>query len=90
MLQDVITLGLAVVGAGLGALVGGTLGSYGTALFGHAVERGASRGAIAGCLLGTVLGAVHGHRTALLALLVFEVHWGEDDEPPERPWRGWS
>ncbi len=89
MLQDGITLELGVVGAGMGALVGGTVGFYGSALFGHPVDGGATRGAIAGCLLGTVLGAVHCHRTALLALLAFEVHWGED-EPPKRPWRGWS
>ena len=92
MLQDGITLGFAVGGGGLGAVVGHIVGGYGPSLFGRRVDdRTATQVVIAGCILGTVLGAGRGHRVACLTLLAFGVHWGEEDEePPERPWRGWS
>ena len=86
------TLATFVGGGGLGAVVGHIVGGYGPSLFGRRVDDlTATQAVIAGCILGTVLGAVRGHRVACITLLAFEVHWGEEDEePPERPWRGWS
>lgn len=90
-LQDGIILGVAVGFAGLGALVGGIVGSSQPALFDKGVaSRLANRGAFLGGLLGAGLGAFQGNRIGALTLLVLEVHsLGDEDEIPDRPWRGW-
>ena len=90
-LQDSITFVAVAAGAGLGAVVGGVAGAQAPSILGRAAADGwTARGAIVGALAGIVLGAFHGRRTALLTLLVLEVHLGDGDPPPERPWRDWS
>ena len=84
MLQDGITIGFAVGGGALGAIVGQIVGGHGASLLGRrADDRAATQVVIAGCVLGTVLGAVRGHRVAWFTLLAFEVHWARKMMNPQ-------